>query len=529
MSKSIPDVRITRADASSAFWADTRWREGMIRGLCIAAALFVTLLHSPAFMSYVWPDSGTFQYVGHRLLEGQVLYVDVWDQKPPLIYYINALGVWLGGGGRWGVWFLSFCAVASAVLLSVTLLRRAFGLVIALLMTGMWLLAYFQLIDDGNMTEEFALPLQFAALWLAWQVETERAGEYGWRGFWIGVLVGLIFFLKSNMIGVGLAICLYILFQAWSKRDWRNAVRQLAPMMGGAVLVAVVLLGALWWQGALEEFLAIVLQYNVIYVGRFGLVEGTLSALRAGFAALSLSGLMAYGALGFAIGVAFLFWASNRIPGKLIPLFGICAIALPLEIVLVTTTRREFGHYFVALFYVLAVWGAWLLWLVRKALVDLAAPTTARTERLLTLGLVCGVAFLALPVMDFDIRFARDLRALRPPEVVEYIREHSTPEDTVLVPGYEPRILLFAERRAPTRYVHTIPFEFTSYATPERVEGYFEDVLREKPKLIVDPRGYGLNNFTAADSPRLRKQINQLRRRYQPVGPIAGWQVFALQ
>lgn len=527
MSKSIPEVRLAQSDLASTFWADARVREGMVWGLCIAAALFVTLLHSPAFMPYVWPDSGTFQYVAHRLLEGQTLYVDVWDQKPPLIYYLNALGVWLGGGGRWGVWLLSFCAVAGAVTLSVKLLRRGFGLAIGLLVTGVWLLAYFQLIDDGNMTEEFALPLQFGALWLAWQVETERAGEYGWRGFWIGVLVGTIFFLKSNMIGVGLAIGLYILIRAWSRREARHALRQLASMVAGALLVAGIVLGALWRQGALGEFLVIVFQYNVIYAQRFGLVEGTLDALRAGFAALSLTGLIVYGGLGFAVGVACLIWARNRIPDKLVPAFGICALALPLEIVLVTTTRREFGHYFVALFYVLAFWSAWLLWLVRRALFELTAPTTAKTRAFLTLGFACGVGFIALPAVDFDIRFARELRALEPPQVVSYMREHTTPDDTVLIPGFEPRLLLFADRRAPTRYVHTIPFEFAEFATPERVEGYFDDVLRNKPALIVDPRGYGLENFTPADSSRIRKQINQLKRQYHAVGPIAGWQVYA--
>lgn len=529
MSKSIPEVRGAPSVTASAFWTDARRREGIVWALCILAALLVTLLHSPAFMPYVWPDSGTFQYVGHRLLEGQVLYVDVWDQKPPLIYYLNALGVWLGGGGRWGVWFLSFCAVGSAIVLSVKLLRRGFGLALALLVTSLWLLAYFQLIDDGNMTEEFALPLQFGALWLAWQVETKRTGEYGWRGFWIGVLVGAIFFLKSNMIGVGLAIGLYVLIHAWSKRDARYAVRQLAPMLGGALLVAGIALGVLWAQGALDEFFEIVFQYNVIYVGRFGLIEGTLAALRAGFTALGMTGLIVYGGLGFAVGVACLLWARNRISPKLVPLFGICALALPLEIVLVTTTRREFGHYYVALFYVLAVWSAWLLWLVRSALFELGAPTTARTRMLLTFGLACGVGFLALPAVDFDIRFAVELRKLEPPEVVNYMREHTNPEDTVLIPGYEPRLLLFADRRAPTRYVHTIPFEFAAFATPARVESYFDDVLKNKPKLIVDPRGYGLENFTPAVSARLRKQIKQLQRQYEPVGPIAGWQVYALR
>jgi hypothetical protein len=222
-----------------------------------------------------------------------------------------------------------------------------------------------------------------------------------------------------------------------------------------------------------------------------------------------------------------MFFAARRnIPSNMLPLLGICAVALPIEVVLVTTTRRGFMHYYVALLYVLAVWAGWLFWLVRQALFGLAAPSSERIRNGLTIGLVCGIGVLALPALDHNITYAKGLRALEPPQVVEYIREQTTPKDTVLILGFEPRLLLFGERRSPTRFIHTIPFEFPRFATPELVESYFDDILTNKPALIVDPRGYGLNNFTPADSRRIQKQVNQLRGQYSEVGPIGGWMVY---
>lgn len=529
MSKSIPEreprlVPTAAFAVRDGFFSRTNTRELIVVALCVLGALLLTFPHSPAFMSYVWPDSGTFQYVGQRLLEGQVLYRDVWDQKPPLIYFLNAFGLWLDG--RWGVWFLSFCAVASAALLSKSLLRHAFGLAPACLATTMWLLSYFHLINDGNMTEEFALPFQFGCLLLAYEVETKHGGNYRWRGALIGIFVAILFFLKSNEIGIGIAIGFYILLNAFFKRDARRAIYNLAPLVGGGILATLFVLGVLWWQGALSEFFVTVFQYNLIYAQRFGLVEGTITALREGFNFLALTGLSILGGLGFILGVTLLAVAPQRIPPRLSPLLAICAIALPLETILVTTTRRGFDHYFVALFYVLAMWTAWLLWLLLQALFNLTAPNTSRTRVRLTFGVACGIGVLLLPALYHNYKFAQELRALQPPPIVNYIREHTAPEETVLILGFEPRVLLFAERRAPTRFAHTVPFELARIATPEFVETSLREMIQNKPALIVDTRGYGLNNFTPADSPKIRRQINRLRGEYRSVGAVGEWTVY---
>lgn len=53
-------------------------------------------------------DNGVFLYAGQRLLAGDTPYVDFWDHKGPLIFYVNALGLLLGAGSRWGVWLLEY-------------------------------------------------------------------------------------------------------------------------------------------------------------------------------------------------------------------------------------------------------------------------------------------------------------------------------------------------------------------------------------------------------------------------------------
>src|SRR5581483_11690924 len=151
----------------------------------------------------------------------------------------------------------------------------------------------------------------------------------------------------------------------------------------------------------------IVFQFNAMYAQRFALLAGTRTALLAGFDFLTPSGLPVLSGIGFAVGVSCLLAAREKIPAALRPLLGICALALPLEIALVTTTRRDFDHYFVALLYVLAVWAAWMLQLVREGFYAALRAVEARTSAIVTGGLVCGIGVLLLPLAYKDYLIAR--------------------------------------------------------------------------------------------------------------------------
>lgn len=57
----------------------------------LIAALAVAVAASIAFYHVPIGSAGFFAYAGHAILEGQLPYRDVWDNKLPSIYYLNAL------------------------------------------------------------------------------------------------------------------------------------------------------------------------------------------------------------------------------------------------------------------------------------------------------------------------------------------------------------------------------------------------------------------------------------------------------
>ena len=155
--------------------------------ILIAIGVLIVLLPiSPLNIVQPARDSGVFLYAGWRMLHGDIPYLDIWDHKPPVIFFVNALGLLLGGGSIWGVWLVELLLLFFAALLGFTLIKRYLGSLPAIFALSLWLLSLAFIINGGNLTTEYTLIIQFAMLWLA--VVAEEKDYFFWRGYLIGVL-----------------------------------------------------------------------------------------------------------------------------------------------------------------------------------------------------------------------------------------------------------------------------------------------------------------------------------------------------
>lgn len=138
----------------------------------IASFIIITLLVISALITFCPAntanpdrDSGVFLYIGKQILNGAIPYRDVWDHKPPAVFYLDALGLLIGRGSMWGVWFLQFISLLFAGFLGHLMLKRNFGIVASLFGSTFWLSNFIVISSRGNVTEIWALPFQFLALY----------------------------------------------------------------------------------------------------------------------------------------------------------------------------------------------------------------------------------------------------------------------------------------------------------------------------------------------------------------------------
>src|SRR5690554_3376246 len=191
-----------------------RRKSYLIYLLLLLVVVAVLLPSIPSWHKLPNRDSGVFLYAGQQILEGEIPYQDFWDHKPPGILYLNALGLLIGGGSRWGVWFLECVSLFLAASLSYRALKEAFGTIPGVFGTASWLGTLSLLLDFGNYTEEYALLFQFLIIFSCLKLLRPRS-EY----YWVVLLalggVGCIL-LRPNLIGtfIGSVIVLAVLAES---------------------------------------------------------------------------------------------------------------------------------------------------------------------------------------------------------------------------------------------------------------------------------------------------------------------------
>jgi 4-amino-4-deoxy-L-arabinose transferase-like glycosyltransferase len=228
--------------------------------LVVLLAFFALAYAMPHLLQIPDVDSSIFLYFGQAIREGKTVYRDVYDHKPPLIFYTDALGLTLGNGSRWGVWAIELVSVAAAGLLGFKMLRRSFGVFPALVGIAGFLVNLTFFHEGGNLTEEYALPFQFLAIFLLVWMET-RNKRPGWLPFWIGVALGLASSYKQPLAGGIVGIGIVMLAVRLSRRNWRGMLDFVWLGLGGLAVWGVwfVVFAA---QGALADLWEAAFAYN---------------------------------------------------------------------------------------------------------------------------------------------------------------------------------------------------------------------------------------------------------------------------
>lgn len=190
-------------------------------------------------------DGGFYAYFGRAILHGQIPYRDVWDDKPPLGYYLNALGQWVFGQDAWGVWWSGVVWIFACTVLIFVVVRKLFGVFPAGLSSAIFLAGLMspQLFEGANLMEVYSLAPQVALIGIAYLFFTH--GRKARFAVCAGILTALAFLIKQPTIVLG---CVSILMMLVSLL----AERKIKPMVVAGVgflcgFVGVVALVAAYW------------------------------------------------------------------------------------------------------------------------------------------------------------------------------------------------------------------------------------------------------------------------------------------
>jgi len=435
--------------------------------------LIVGVLANPS-LSYPGRDSGIFLYIGALILKGKIPYRDVWENKGPLIFYLNALALWSSGGSRWGVWLLEFIFLFAASWLAYLLLKRMTNSTAALVGTFVFITAAGNTLQGGNFSEEYALPFSFAALFLF--LQSQEAPRNKLYPLLIGVTLGFNILLRPNNIGAQAAIAGAYFIEALASKQYKILMARAALFLTGAALVLAP--AALYFESlhALTEMWNVVIVFNAQYSAGGGaarLLDGALGAAQAiGFFWMALA------VAGYVLAARIFFQDKElrfSLRGKF---FLVLWLGLPLEAALSALSGKNYPHYFMGWALYVGLWSGFATQILlarwkeaQRFLYPLAA---------------------ALMLISVSIHFGawrsyfENPRAEYKDALAEYVQTHTAPNETVLVWGFRPIINFVAQRESPAAY---LPYPLSHVNTPlarRWADEFYESLTAAPPALIVN-------------------------------------------
>ncbi len=487
--------------------------------LSLLASLFAVLPLNPLIMTFASRDSGVFLYIGWRILNGEVPYLDIWDHKPPLIYFIDALGLVIFPNSTWGVWLLEWIFLAIAALLSINLLKKFFGFFPALISLYLWLISFFISSAGGNLTTEYTIPFQIAVLYLmVLAFENNQKLIYY---FMVGVVGALAFFIRQNSIGTFIAVILYLFIFSIKQKELKKLLGKYLAVAGGFFVVAATIILYFALSSALYDFWDQAFIYNFVYSAERSTTDRFV-ALWTGFDWLSQTLISPLALIGFLVCIVWLI-RQPKLDQVIRALLVTSLIAFPLEQVLVSIGGRPRIPYYLSLLPIYSIFVAFIVWGVSQNIISRFPKFRVNY---FWIFILITIATFQLPLyINFTKEFHRRVDSYG---VVNYLKNNSNSSDKVLMWGGETVMNFYSKRVSPTRYVYQYALYKEKYADVNKLKEFFNDVIENKPRFIIMATGQNKipRRFTNNSSDETDALADQIRSMYLRVEKLGIWWVF---
>lgn len=482
----------------------------------LALLIGVVLLAALPILTYpMGRDQGMYANIGKTILAGGTPYVDMWDIKPPPIYYLYAAGIRLFGDSTAAIRALDLTLVPFGMVglyaLGVSLRSRRYGLLAALLY-GVF---YFNE-DFPSLTQNDSLvtvPMIWAAYaaWRASRTVPHTRAAWGWA-FATGALCGLVLWFKQYFAFFVLALVSFQVGARWiaARAQPTTASRPLVwdafGFVCGGLLTGGTLLLYFWAQGMVNEML-IIAQGTAAYNAQGRAADVPTPSLLDFF----YFKWLVWGPLWVLVGVWFV--------GRLAQLASIAyqrtrsSVPSPTHdneagmgsafillwllagLAFVLAQSLGFDTHWIPMLPPLALLGADVLDQIIARVPGVSWPSPGRDSAgagmlpmilialallIILAGTTWGRAWYAVTgredrVAYYDRFQANDVKPEESLQVAQYLRQRVLPNDTLFVWGFRPEVTYMAGLRPATRYQAQFPLVAPWY--PQAWRQHNVDVL----------------------------------------------------
>lgn len=238
----------------------------------LVSFLFLMVASKSSFLYHLndWMDANCFFTVGKGMLHGKVPYLDLFDQKGPLLFFIHMIGAMISYDTFLGIYMLEVISFTIFLYYGYKLSRLflnhfyAMGL-IPILATMTLILPAF---SHGDSAEEFCLPiLMFSLYSLTRYLKEKKIAVPSYRMLFInGIMAGLVFTIKYTITGFWIAFILCLFFHILFQKKYRRAFLSGFVFLGGMLLPIIPWILYFSYHHALGAFIDGYFLFNLKYL-----------------------------------------------------------------------------------------------------------------------------------------------------------------------------------------------------------------------------------------------------------------------
>lgn len=432
------------------------------------------------------PDAGEYASGGMMLGEGRVLYRDIMEVKPPMIYALNALALRIGDGTFHSVRVLErVFAVAGALIvffLVLILFEKPSLAVLAAIALSFYCYSD-GVLEQGNVTEEYAVVFVLAGMLCTVRAVVRATPPSVLFSALAGLCFSCAVLTKEPFLFSSLPWFLWLVLAP--RTEWRPAAGRGAAFVLGALVPVLVFLGYLILNDGLLAWLdKLTASLNYVAVSReqrsfLATLEPMRAMLYSRVLLATKTGALALGA-GILAALAFPVFLRKH---RYVPLPALLAFLA--EFLGAALSGRAYGHYLLQIMpsFILccAIGGALLIYACDRVLVSKG------TSVLLLFLVPC---LLDGPVVvDYWHRLNQPFVRSKTDALSTYVAAHASPTDHLWVSSaHNSRFYIETGLTSPTGFHHFEPIWFTdSWRTTgaEKLARLRSELARGAPEWIV--------------------------------------------
>ena len=213
-------------------------------------------------------DNSIFLAMGKMVVDGMLPYVDFFDHKGHVMYYIQALGHFIipYRGGIFLVELVNLFLVLIVLyktFILVTDKKRTIALVL------LFLVVLSTLLGGGNFTEGFSLLPLFLSLYIGVKYYFKKLGISKLDGFILGLSFSFMFWLRVNNAGFLCGICVFLFIACIQNKDWKSLKNLLIFFAIGQIPLSAALILYFQYHDALYDMINGTFLFNIKYAKSF--------------------------------------------------------------------------------------------------------------------------------------------------------------------------------------------------------------------------------------------------------------------